>query len=160
PTPPGPSDAVPQGPRLGVRTIDVTPEVQQRNNLPDASGALVNSVTPGSSAHRAGIPLGAVITALDGQKINSPAELAAAVRSTTGGEVEVTFVVDGQESKKRLPLSVAAGDTPLVPPRRLRAPIASEARRPPAPTIARPEAPDSRIEALEARIRELEQRVE
>jgi membrane-associated protease RseP (regulator of RpoE activity) len=143
-----------------VRTIDVTPEVQQRNNLPDTAGALVNSVTPGSSAHRAGIPVGAVITALDGQRINSPLELAAAVRGATGGEVELTFIVDGQESKKRLPLSIAAADTPPAPPRRLRAPISSEARRPPAPTIARPEAPDPRIEALEARIRELEQRVE
>ncbi len=160
PAPPGPSDAVAAGPKIGVRTVDVTPEAQQRNNLPDTAGALVNSVTPGSSAQRAGISLGAVITALDGQKINSPSELAAAVRGVTRGEVDVTFVLEGQESTKSLALTAPAADTPPAPARRARAPIASESRRRPAPTIAPSEAVDPRMAALEARIRELEQRVE
>ena len=53
---PGPAPEQGSGPKLGLRTVAVTDEARRQNNLPDSKGALVNLVTPGMAAARAGIP--------------------------------------------------------------------------------------------------------
>ncbi len=158
---PGSNEApgLPQGPRLGVRTLPVTEEARQQNNLPTTNGALVISITVGSPASRAGIPLGAVIVAVNGDAVATPQELAAAVRGAGGNEIELTYVFRGEESRKTV--SLAAPPPPRNPD--------LELRRIPAvgPGIPQPsdepalEVPvDPRIAALEARIKELEARLE
>ncbi|HEV3025458.1 MAG TPA: PDZ domain-containing protein, partial [Pirellulales bacterium] len=65
--PPSPAPgAAQQGPRLGLRTVPVSDEVRQRNNLNNSKGAVVVSLTDGGPAERAGIPVSAVIVAIDG----------------------------------------------------------------------------------------------
>lgn len=56
-------------PFLGVSYRMVTPELAQRNELPE--GAYVLSVVPGSSAATAGIQEGDIITEFDGKKLQS-----------------------------------------------------------------------------------------
>jgi S1-C subfamily serine protease len=154
----GPARA--QGPRLGVRTVKVNDEARRQNNMSDTGGALVVSLTEGSPADRAGIRKGAVIVAFDGQPINTPDELAAAVREAGAGEVELTYLAGGQTIRKRMTLAAdpAPSDGPeLEPPER---PIekAPERRAAEGPALAAPL--DARAAAMEARIRELEQRIE
>ncbi len=56
-------------------------------------GAVVNSVIPGSVADRLGLKIGDVVTEVDGSKITSAADLAAAIGKISRGESkQVKFV--------------------------------------------------------------------
>lgn len=145
------------GPRLGVRTIPVTPEVQRQNNLPDSSGAQVVSVAVDSAAARAGIPVGAVITSFDGQSIRSPEELAATVRKLQKGQAQLRYVQSGRASEVavgfNLPAAATLQETQTRPPQPAVLPPASIEPALPAPDAAQ------RMQALERRVEELEQRI-
>ncbi len=154
--PAGPTDP-PPGPRLGVRTSAVTEDARRQNNLSDTKGAVVILLAAGSPAERAGIPLGAVITAVDNQAIDAPQDLVAAVRGARKDQIELTYVQAGAEVRKTVflsePASTAAGGAQV----RGR-PVAPRPRPSEAPALNAPA--QARIEALEARIRELEERIE
>jgi S1-C subfamily serine protease len=151
--------------RLGVRTVPVSEIVRRQNNLPSLAGAQVVSVTVGSPAERAAIPLGAILTAVDGSPIGTPSELAAKIAAAKGPEVELTYVHRGQPQRQKIALAApaVAGDTP---PRELRAkPPLVEFPGPSADTkpeesspAAEAESPD-RVAALERRLKALEARI-
>ncbi len=81
-------------PRLGVGVEDVSAEARSQYNLPsDAKGAVVLSVTPGSTADRYGMKVGDVIEAFDGKPVNSAAELTRMVQGLKPGQqVMVKFI--------------------------------------------------------------------
>jgi len=113
------------------------------------------------AAARAGIPLGAVITAVDARPVNSPQELVAAVRRAPPGEVELTYWHGGQQIRQRVSLADGAAEPPagpaVVPP----GPAIQDAPGP-RPTDA-PQLPvtaEQRIAQLEARLRDLAARLE
>jgi len=58
---------------LGVKGQEVTSEIAQSLGLPRPQGVLVGDIYPGSVADRAGIEVGDVIMAVDGQPVNDPA---------------------------------------------------------------------------------------
>jgi putative serine protease PepD len=61
-------------------------------------GALVAEVTDGSPAANAGLKTGDVVISVDGNDINGPEGLGAAIRDHKPGDsVEITYVRDGQE---------------------------------------------------------------
>ena len=143
---------------LGVRTQPVTSEVRQRLRLPSAAGALVVARAPGSPADKAGIPLDAVIIAVNGTAVESPLDLARLV-SRAGGraEIEITYVVEGATRQ----VQVALDEPPGGPVGRSNAPLPL-APAPQPDNITAPAAPsDARaeVEALKRRVQELEQRV-
>jgi S1-C subfamily serine protease len=150
-------------PRLGVRTLEVSEEARRQNNLPDDKGALVIAVAPGSAADRAGIPLGAVIKAVDNQPVNSPQELAERVRSKSAGALELTYVYGGVEGRKRIALGIESPATVVAKPPSPQVPAPTPAPPTPSPPSGEGPAleasPDARVAALEARIRELEARI-
>ena len=130
PNGPAPSTAAPR-PRLGVRTLAVSEEVRLQNKLPDTRGAAVIAVSPDSPAARAGIPVGAVISAVDERRVDSPQTLASAI-SQAGGEVTLAYFEQGREQRRQVTLDVpaSAADEPRL---QLRGrPVAP----PPAPTVA------------------------
>jgi len=169
------------GARLGVRTVPIT-EQGRRDAKPallPAHGALVSFVTQDSPAAAAGIPLGAVITDVDGQRIEGPQELAAAIRAAEPGrEITLSYHYRDKDVKKHVTLDggpVAApadrpGPAPEAPPQELPGPAPEQKpapkRLPPNVEAPRP-APDEdeamdqlRIDFLERRIRQLEARIE
>jgi S1-C subfamily serine protease len=151
-----PPPAAPSRPKLGIRTIDVTEAAQRENKLPDAQGATVILIAPGSPADRAGIPMGAVIRAVGDTTVRNPQELAAMVASAKDARIELTYVFAATETKARIDL--AADDRA---PRELRSrPVQPPAPSPSADELPPPAADDARISALEAKVRELEARVE
>jgi S1-C subfamily serine protease len=105
--------------RIGLAIQDVTPGLAEALDLKVDRGALVTQTDPGSPSERAGIAAGDVIVAVDGEAIDSSADLRNEVGLVRAGEaVEVTFVRDGQrhtvratvaaESPNNLPAARAA----------------------------------------------------
>ncbi len=60
---------------LGVSAQPVTPDIAAAIGLQEAVGAIINGITKGSPAEKAGLQRGDVIVELDGKKILDPAEL-------------------------------------------------------------------------------------
>jgi S1-C subfamily serine protease len=154
---PGPT---PAGPVLGVRAVPVSADAQRQFNLPSANGAVVMGVTVGSAAERAGIPVGSVITAIDGQPVTDPEELGRLIRQAGAGkEIEVAFSHRGQEFRRRTVLSGGAAPAAaqnLSPVRPVSPGVGS--RLSPDAFGASAPAPD-RMEQLERRVRDLEARI-
>ncbi len=152
-------------PRLGVRTVPVSADVQRQNGLPDRRGAQVISVAVGSPADRAGLPLGAVIRNLDEQPIDTPEGLAAAVQSDEDNVLSLGYVYRGKS--ERLDAVLASAEEPK---REIRArqPLddpfavdaqAEEAQSAVQPASVEPADESGRVEALEQRVQQLEARL-
>ena len=60
---------------LGVGVQQITGDDARALGLPDSRGALVNSVQPGGAAQKAGIEVGDVIRAVNGQPVNVQSDL-------------------------------------------------------------------------------------
>jgi putative serine protease PepD len=111
---------------LGISGTDLTPEIAKALNLPVDSGALVQSVTPGGPADKAGIKGGDpnttvnvsgarihaggdVITAIDGQTVNSMTDVIDDINAKQPGDSVELSVVNG--SQKRT-VTVTLGNRP------------------------------------------------
>jgi membrane-associated protease RseP (regulator of RpoE activity) len=90
---------------LGVRSIEMTPELRQHFGAPKEAGVLVGTVEAESPAAKAGLRVGDVITAIDGEGIGSTRDLSRSVRLRNEGEkVKVDVLRD--RSKKTLSVTV------------------------------------------------------
>jgi len=119
---------------LGIRTVRITPELQLAMNLPEPRGALVVEVRPDSPAKEAGIPIDAVITAIDGTIVNEPNDLAAVVQERgAGAEVRLSFYRYGQLYERRVKL--------VAPPSIVAAPAVPQDAAAPTPAIPSPPGP-------------------
>jgi serine protease Do len=82
---------------LGMSIGDVTAEIQEAFNLPEARGALVQSVDPGKPADKAGIRHGDVVVDVDGKPIRNNRELIDYISYLpVGTEVKVGVIRNGQ----------------------------------------------------------------
>jgi Do/DeqQ family serine protease len=70
---------------LGATIAPVTPELAQQFKVPDTGGALIQDVTPGGPAAKAGLKPGDVIRKFSGQPIGDSSDLLAKVASTNPG---------------------------------------------------------------------------
>jgi serine protease Do len=94
-------------PRLGISVSDVTAVDAEAYRLPNVSGAEVNTVEEGSPAARAGLRIGDVVVALDGEAVPDGTALTTRLaRRQPGDEVRLTVVRDGA----RRDLSVRLGE--------------------------------------------------
>ena len=70
--------------------------VQLKSRTDGGSGALVSEVEAGSAASTAGIEVGDVVVAVDGERISGPAGLVATIRDLAPGDTtNVSVVRDG-----------------------------------------------------------------
>ncbi|MDP8984316.1 MAG: DegQ family serine endoprotease [Pseudomonadota bacterium] len=82
---------------LGVNIYNVTPEIAKEFGLADSSGALVAGVAPGSSAERAGIKTGDIITSINGVTMKGSGELRNAIGMLrVGDKVDIGLLRDGK----------------------------------------------------------------
>jgi membrane-associated protease RseP (regulator of RpoE activity) len=91
---------------LGVRLIDLTPELREYFGVSRDAGVLVSSVEADSPAGKAGIKAGDVVTAADGSRVDSPRDLSRAVRRKKAGD-QVQLDVSRDRSKKQVTVTVA-----------------------------------------------------
>ena len=78
-----------KGGHLGVALSELTPELRTHFGVPDDLGVMISQVLEDSPALVAGIEVGDIITAVDGEDISSPDELAREIRSREGGDTVV-----------------------------------------------------------------------
>lgn len=71
---------------IGVRPIEMTPELRQHFGAPKDAGILVGSVEPDGPAAKAGLKVGDIVTRVDGDRIESVLELVRTVRHKKDGE--------------------------------------------------------------------------
>ncbi|HUY35256.1 MAG TPA: PDZ domain-containing protein [Pirellulales bacterium] len=150
-------DAMPRSDRpmaiLGVVVDEVTADVRETLGLKEARGAVVLRLMPGSPAQQAGVPVEAVIVAVDGEDVDSPADLRRLVAQTgPGGEITLLYVAQGELIERKVRLAKVDAALPELPAR----PIDQEVDQEPPPAD---ESDQDRIAALEQRVRELEMRL-
>ena len=100
--------------RLGisVSTAGASAESQGTADIFDGDGAKVEQVTPGSTAEKAGIKTGDVITKVGDQPITSSDGLVATIRSYRPGQkVTVTYTHDGQTKTTTITLDSDASES-------------------------------------------------
>ncbi|MEW6408609.1 MAG: DegQ family serine endoprotease [Nitrospirota bacterium] len=94
---------------LGVTIQEVTPELAAGFGLKNLKGAIVSDISRGSSAEKAGIKRGDIITMYNGKEIESVGQLRNAVAKTpVGAEVKIVILRD----KKEKELLVTIGELP------------------------------------------------
>ncbi|WP_158559746.1 MULTISPECIES: PDZ domain-containing protein [unclassified Herbaspirillum] len=77
-------------PMLGIRLDPLLPAAARPLGLPNAKGALIGEVMTASAAERAGLVAGDVILGINGQKLATAAEVAAAIgQPEAGARIEV-----------------------------------------------------------------------
>jgi hypothetical protein len=111
--------AVAPRPLLGVRTLPVNESDRIRLGLPSAHGARVVARVPASPAVQVDIPIDAVITAVNGEVVDSPSQLSAILaRAGAGSRIEITYFAAGQMTRTRVTLGEAPATAPetAVPP--------------------------------------------
>ncbi|MEJ8566632.1 DegQ family serine endoprotease [Elongatibacter sediminis] len=97
---------------MGVMIGPVTREIAEAMSLDRSAGALVNDVTPGGSAERAGIQPGDVILEFDGQTIETSGDLPPLVGAhPPGAEVEVLVSREGRKKRFEVTLDALNGDS-------------------------------------------------
>ncbi len=91
--------------QLGVTMTTVNSQVADRYGFSVDAGAYVSAVANGSGAEKAGIQVGDIITAFDGQAVESASDLMLDVRSKNPGDtVTVTVNRDGQSQDLQVTL--------------------------------------------------------
>jgi hypothetical protein len=115
PAPPPPDPEVPLADRpvLGIRVVPL--DSDSRRNLPllVRRGVVISSVDFASPAERAGLPVGGVIVAVDGRRIDSPEDIVSALEGARPGqEVEITYYHQRVAQRKRITLAGGAPDEP------------------------------------------------
>lgn len=84
---------------LGVVVQDLTPELAEGFRLQVRGGALIAQVAPGSAAEEAGLKVGDVIVALDGEAVRSATQLRNKVGLLRVGQtVRLSLLREGRES--------------------------------------------------------------
>ncbi|MGX9352196.1 trypsin-like peptidase domain-containing protein [Shimia sp. W99] len=106
-------------PRMGLRTRPVSPKVAAAMDMEDHSGILVDSVSAGSAADRAGMKPGDILREVGGRPLEKIGDLAFALEAVAGRpEFEVVVERSGREETLTVttavesPTSAARGGEP------------------------------------------------
>ena len=94
---------------VGIRTLDE--DFAKQFKVPDTAGALVEDVSPGGPAEKAGIKNGDVIRKLNGQPVEDSGQLTALITSLNPGtEVTLEILRDGQPMTLKVTLAERPAD--------------------------------------------------
>jgi serine protease Do len=84
---------------LGVRPMELTPDLRAHYGAPRDAGVLIGEVEADSPAAKAGLQVGDIVTAADGEKIESPSDLSHAIRGKKVGDTVRLDVLRDKASK-------------------------------------------------------------
>ncbi len=78
--------------RIGVSTMSLTKQLADYFGIADGKGALVTAVTEDGPAAKAGVKAGDVITAIDGEAVDSPGDISRVINRKKEGDVNLTII--------------------------------------------------------------------
>lgn len=78
--------------RIGVSTMELTKQLADYFGIADGRGVLVTSVSEDGPAAKAGLKAGDVITAVDGEAVDSPGDISRAINRKKEGDVSLTVI--------------------------------------------------------------------
>jgi len=78
--------------RIGVSTVELTKQLADYFGIAGGKGVLVTSVTEDGPAAKAGVRAGDVITAVDGEAVDSPGDILQVINRKKEGDVTLTVV--------------------------------------------------------------------
>ena len=91
--------------QIGITPMTLTSELASRFGINASEGAIINSLTSGGAAEKAGLKVGDVIIKVNNEPITSASDLVLAIRShSPNDEVDVTYLRDGKEETTRVKL--------------------------------------------------------
>src|SRR6185436_3867458 len=94
---------------LGITVGEITPDMAEAWGLKDDQGALVQSVSAGLPADKAGLRRGDIIVSIDGKPVGSSDEVVRLISARDpGSKVKLTVLRDG----KQVDLTANLGDRP------------------------------------------------
>ena len=77
--------------RIGVSTMELSKQLADYFGITGGKGVLVTSVTDDGPAAKAGVKAGDVITAIDGEAVDSPGDISRAINRKKDGDVTLTI---------------------------------------------------------------------
>lgn len=98
--------------RIGVQVQELSRDLAASFGLPDARGALVAGLEPGGPADKAGVQIGDIILSVNGQPVESSADLARLVASNKPG---TQLNLEVWRNKQRVPIKVTTAEVPTPP---------------------------------------------
>ena len=102
---------------LGVQIQPVSKDIAESLGLAEAQGALVTAPQADAPAAKAGIEAGDVVTAVNGDPVKGPRELAKLIAGIAPGEsVDVTIWRDGKSVQKSVKLGTLPAEMAAVDP--------------------------------------------
>jgi serine protease Do len=99
--------------RIGVSTMELTKQLADYFGIASGSGVLVTQVTADSPAAKAGIKAGDVITAVDGETVDSSGDLSRAINAKKEGDVTLTVIRN--KSQQTIRVTPTEGRNPGQP---------------------------------------------
>ena len=78
--------------RIGVSTMSLTKQLADYFGIADGKGALITSVSDDGPAAKAGVKAGDVITAIDGEAVDSPGDISRVINRKKDGDVTLTII--------------------------------------------------------------------
>jgi len=78
--------------RIGVSTMELSKQLADYFGITGGKGVLVTSVTDDGPAAKAGVRAGDVITAIDGEAVDSPGDISRVINRKKDGDVTLTII--------------------------------------------------------------------
>lgn len=78
--------------RIGVSTMELTKQLADFFGIAAGKGVLVTSVTEDGPAAKAGVKAGDVITAIEGETVDSPGDISRVINRKKEGDVSLTII--------------------------------------------------------------------
>ena len=78
--------------RIGVSTMELTKQLADYFGIAGGKGVLVTSVTDNGPAAKAGVRAGDVITAVDGEAVDSPGDISRVINRKKDGDITLTII--------------------------------------------------------------------
>lgn len=95
--------------RIGVSTVELTRQLAAYFGVADGKGVLITSVADDGPAAKAGLKAGDVITAVDGEAVDSPGDVARIINRKKDGDVSLTVIRNKSQQTFRVTPNATTG---------------------------------------------------
>ena len=102
------------GRRIGVSTMQLTKQLADYFGINGGKGVLVTSVNDDGPAAKSGVRAGDVITAVDGEAVDSPGDISRVINSKKEGDVTLTIIRNKSQQTIRVTPREGGGLAPMV----------------------------------------------